>query len=416
MGGIGMIILGILTAIPVNVIGKLYIGEALLGLAAPVMIPLVFGLHGAYGRLAKILMIAMFISWAGYIGSDLYRGTPLFDYVRGWSRWVALIVLYVNMAYFGSKNIRYVLFFLLGWGIGSSLYPLAMGGAMGLKWWWKFHAGFGVCFAFALFGGRFGALPAAIAMLAAGALSVALDLRSTMLICVMTAIIALLSGRRGKSGNRGRFKLTTTRILLAILTVVICAGASMFILQKVGERLGYSERFRGSNIKRLTNVEIAYNILKESPLIGYGSWARDPEIARIRDKIVEKRLGYRAMRSEAQEDLVIVHSQILQSWVEGGLLGLVFFAVFGWQLADKGIRLLMQLRYDPVVPAIAFLIMNAAWHYLGSPFGGGSRVVIACTCAAVCHLAVRAQEAPALAFARIPPLSVRRSMVRPMGG
>lgn len=399
MGGLASMTIGFLAAIPIHYIGRIYIGETLLGLAAPVMIPLVFSLPGAFGRTTRILLIAMFVSWIGYICSDIYRGTPTFDYIRGWFRWLSLISLFVTLAYLGSKNIRYVLLFMLGWCCGSALYPLLVGGGLGVVQWWKFYAGFSACFAGAFFAGRLGPTIAASTMVSLAAVSIVLDSRAIMLMCVVTAAAALVGGYRSKSGKPMRQALTRTRVIFAVITLGLCALASFFIVQKAGEMFGYAERFRGSNIKRWANVEIAYNILKDSPFIGYGSWARDPEIARIRDKIVEKRLGSHAYRSEAQEDLVIVHSQVLQSWVEGGLLGLTFFIAFGWQLADKGLRLAVQVPYEPALPAMAFLVASSGWHYLGSPFSGTMRVLIACTCVVACHVARRVHEAPAAALA-----------------
>ena len=417
LGGMAMVFIGLLAATPVNFVGRVYIGESLLGLAAPATIPLVLSLPGNYGRLAKMFLIAMVISWLGYIGSDLYRGTPTNDYLRGWFRWVALLSSYSTLVWLGAKNVRLVVFFTLGWCLGSALYPIAAGGGMGVYAWWKFYAGFPACVIAAYFLGKMGPWIAGPAMLVMGGLSIVLDSRAIMMTCFVVSGLTLLAGRRAaisvRRGTREDQNLSKSKTVVALITLVICGAASMFVVQKIGERFGYAERFERSNVKRWTNIEIAYSILKESPIIGYGSWARDPEVARIRDKVLESQLKSHIYRSESQDELVIVHSQLLQSWVEGGLIGLVFFVVYGWNLAEKGLKLAAVCRYEPLTPLIIFILVTAAWHFFASPFSGPVRVVIIVACVLMCYLAEESLPQGALDRQplRMPPW--RRSLARP---
>lgn len=408
MGGIGMLILGVLTAIPVSFVGRLYIGEVLLGLVGPVAIPLVVTMPGRYGKLARTLLIAMIISWIGYIGSDLYRGTPGFDYLRGWFRWVALISSYATLAWLGSKNVRYAVFFLIGWCLGTAFYPLFLAN-LPIRVWWKFYAGFPTILILAYFAGKFGPTIAAATMGAVGALSILLDSRSMMMTCLVTAGLSLIAGRRKPDARRSERRLSKSSVVVAVLAIGVCGAASLFIVEQIGIRYGYADRFERSNVRRWTNVEIAYEILKQSPLIGYGSWARDPEVARIRDKIVAKQVG-KVTRSEAQDDLIIVHSQILQAWVEGGLIGLAFFVIYGWHLAEKGMRLAAVLPYEPLTPLIIFVLITAAWHFFASPFSGTSRVIISVACVLMCYLETGGTTARVAAPALAPAAPWRRSM------
>lgn len=379
LGGLAMLGVGILTAIPVSFVGRVFIGEVLLGLVSPFAIPLVLTLPGPYGRVARMLLAAMVISWAGYVASDMYRATPSLDYLRGWSRWAALIAAYSTLAWLGSKSIRYVVYFLLGWSVGSIVYPLVTGGFSVVDWW-KFHAGVPACIIAAYFAGKAGKWIASAAMVGMGGVSVVLNTRSLMLAAVLAGGVSLIAGRTGRAKKLNVKRFSKQRIVLAIATLSLCAVAAVSIVNRVGETYGYKERFERSNVRRMVNAEVAYKIIKASPVIGYGSWARDPSVARIRDEIIKQRGESNVVRGQGQEDLVIVHSQVLQAWVEGGLLGLTFFVIYGWHLASKLLALTAYVKYNPLTPIMGFVLIMASWHFFASPFSGAVRVLICTSC------------------------------------
>ena len=89
-GGIAACLLGVASGIPVQAVGRLYVGELILMVIAPVVALLLLGISNQYGKTARMILFAMIVSWIGYVISDLIRDTPSNDYLPaglGGSRW-----------------------------------------------------------------------------------------------------------------------------------------------------------------------------------------------------------------------------------------------------------------------------------------------------------------------------------------
>jgi O-antigen ligase len=71
------------------------------------------------------------------------------------------------------------------------------------------------------------------------------------------------------------------------------------------------------------------------------------------------------------------HSQILQAWVEGGILGVSFFLVFGFQLLKTLPAQLLSRRTDLLTPTLLFYQLYALWSLFMSPFAATTRLLIA---------------------------------------
>ena len=105
----------------------------------------------------------------------------------------------------------------------------------------------------------------------------------------------------------------------------------------------------------------------DSPLLGHGSWARDPIYAAI---LAEKRaeLGYKELDGGAgpRDDLIPSHSYIFGAWVEAGIAGAVFWLfVLGFT-----IRTLLKVSgSEPLLALFAFVGFTQLWDILFSPLG-----------------------------------------------
>lgn len=394
--GLAAIALGIASGIPIQGLGKLFLGELVLMAISPVVVLLLFGLSDRYGRMARTLLIAMIVSWLGYLISDMIRDTPSNDYLRGWSRWIAMGASFATLAWIGSKNIMLLAAFLIGLSIGSCIAPFLSFGGVGIIQYWKFYAGIPICILALVIVSPFRSWVSIAALMGLAVVSVALDTRSVALLCMITAGVTWLSARRSAKNRLPLAPVSKASMLVAAIVVFAVMVVSIYSIQRLGERYGYTERFQKSNSTRLISATVTWSAIKKSPMIGYGSWPRDSELARERDRMVAKAKGVPTFRMASQDDLIIAHSQILQGWLEGGLLGLTFFLVLGWNLAKQ---LLWQTFKSPKLPltsVIVFVQLHCAWHLVFSPFSGAQRVYISAACVFICYVAEQSTQLESL--------------------
>jgi O-antigen ligase len=387
-------VIGFLSGIPVRGIGKLYLGELILVAVAPIAAALLFGIKGKYGQTARFLFIMMLISLFGYVGSDFYRGTASHDYLRGWSRWIFTASSFASLAWLGSRNILYFLIFTIGWSAGMCVSPYLIGAAVSFKYVWKFYAAIPCCIMMHFVLRKYPASLTVLATIGFAGLSAALDYRTPALICAVIAGICVLAIRNRRRLAKGK-QASRSAVISALLLIFTFGATSYFAIQYVGEKYGYAERFKNSNARRMANIQIAYEAISRSPLLGYGSWPRDPEFARMRDRLAEKKIGGNVVRGDIQKDLIITHSQVLQSWVEGGVLGLSFFAIFGLFMARAVLWQAYEGPYFEYTGIMVTIILFNCWHFFFSPFSAESRIFAPIACVCVSYLLQMKQDARA---------------------
>ena len=390
--GMAMVALGIASGIPIQGLGKLFVGEVALVAIAPVIVLLLFGLSNEFGRMARIILITMIISWLGYVLSDFLRDTPSSDYLRGWARWISMGASFATLAWIGSKRIAYLAAFLVGLSIGSCVAPFITFGFVGVIPFWKFYGGVPICILALVVASAFRPMVSVLTLVGLAGISIALDTRSVALLCMLAAGVTWLAARRTAKNRLPLGPISKSSIIAASIGVALLALFSVFAIQQLGERYGYAERFRKSDSTRLISATVTWSAIKRSPLVGYGSWPRDAELARLRDRLVSKAKGVPAYRMASQDNLIIAHSQILQGWLEGGILGITFFVVFGWQLAKQLIWQTLRGPLLPLTTVIVFLQLHSAWHLVFSPFSGAQRVYIPAACVFICYLAQRSLQ------------------------
>ena len=71
------------------------------------------------------------------------------------------------------------------------------------------------------------------------------------------------------------------------------------------------------------------------------------------------------------------HNQILNAWVEGGVLAAAFFFYLFVRTVREGYWIAFRRQPDLLSPILAFYIWNTAWGALMSPFSAGHLVNIA---------------------------------------
>jgi hypothetical protein len=118
-----------------------------------------------------------------------------------------------------------------------------------------------------------------------------------------------------------------------------------------------------------SDVIAAAAAIIDSPVVGHGSWARDPKYAALE---ADRRaaMGYRYTGSLKDQDLIPSHSHLLGAWVEAGVMGAVFWA---WILGLTVKSLARASGTEPLFPFIVFVAFLLIWNVFFSPYGAEMR-------------------------------------------
>ncbi len=153
-----------------------------------------------------------------------------------------------------------------------------------------------------------------------------------------------------------------------------------------------AKRRSASNMARLIQIEIVFAAaIYRSPIIGYGSWAPNSDVAR---EILAVGRGAGLVEGSRHDDpsKIGAHSQILQAWYEGGNQGSVLFINFINQL-DKGVKHMAMHAPWTMFNALFYVaLIWSLWAAAFSPFGGEERRGIGLAVAALCVCETKRQE------------------------
>ena len=162
-------------------------------------------------------------------------------------------------------------------------------------------------------------------------------------------------------------------------------AAAIAVLWVYGYTTGGDEEHTArSNVERAAMMTAAVEAIKESPLIGHGSWFSNTDVyanfTLIRQEAArEANVGGFPQEYE-DEGTTAIHSQILVAIAEGGLFGGAFFCVFGTSLLLCLAKLVFCAPWHKLTPLCTLLLLSALWNLFFSPFSGAQRVYIAMAC------------------------------------
>jgi len=307
---------------------------------------------------------AGFVTSCGYLVADLAAASEPWQYLKGWGRVALLIVdsaaLMVLVAH-GRQNLWWL---ALGVGLGG-VASLTIDSVPITQW--KLGYGEYVAILMVTLAPLLPAFLPGLLILAFGVGCVLIDYRSLGAVCLLIA--AILLWRSGaKSGKPFHIQL---RFMVAALLALTAVTGLLVLTQEQ-----YSERRQESNIGRYVGIVVAWQAIKESPLIGYGSWAADEKFARMLRNEAAVSGGKLALPLDLGRSL-LPHSQFLQAWIEGGLFGLVFFVFYAWYMVRVLLWIVWLESFDPLAPLFLFLLVGGLWNLLASPFLGVMRIYIA---------------------------------------
>jgi len=362
-------LVGALSAFTVPIVGLLPVGELVLMLVFPWVIFQLVSRRGWPTRMQqlswyKLMLVFVGVMLAGYVISDLYRGTSNENLARGWARVGFLGIDLVAIAYLIDGSWTRLRIFIFALYFANSLNGMLTNPIDDR--WWEFGVGPSVT-ALVLFlcAGRAVYIQVGVA-LALGGLGMSLGARSLGGICLLTAVLFSL--------NRARGVLRPVALIGAACALAALLFAANAVILTNLEKTN-------SNVERRSMIETAGEAFLDSPFIGQGSWFTATNmISRLeehRAKLDPTFHGY----SEDEARQISIHSQILVALAEAGILGGSFFIFYG-ALILKTIRTLTRHS----VPRRAFtlyFVINGLWNLCMSPFSGIARteiVLAICAC------------------------------------
>jgi hypothetical protein len=379
--GLAAFICGLCIDVRLEVVGEVYLVEPLLCmLALQRVLSRGAGSHFVPSAFTSFL-VAGLLTFCGYLLADLVAANEPWQYLKGWGRVALLIVDCAALMIVAAQGRKVLWWLVLGIGIGGIASLLLQG--VPLTQWKLGYAEY-----VALLVVTLSALAPPLVSIPLiggfGAFCIAVDYRSLGAACVLVAG-AMVWQAMGRRQSRAAW----LRGLGPIALFVIVGAALLFLLGATKE--DYRDRREASTVGRYVVVMVALRAISESPLVGYGSWAiADQNYTRmIRDE-VQHRVESSSTRQYAEDNLVrslMPHSQLIQVWLEGGILGLSFFLLYGARIARALQWFTMRHPLDAVAPLYVFFLVEGAWNLVASPFLGSHRVHIAIT-VAICMLAI----------------------------
>ena len=372
-------VLPLLSYFRVNLVGEVSLTEGVL---------IIYGLLNirkfvrmwADKRVKWVVLLAL--AWLVMaIVSDFYRQTPKEDFLRGWARIIVLIWSIFSIGNLVWDDRNKIVAFAMGQFCSIGLYYLVYGSDLPL---YKFIVGFSVSGAAFCLAARLEAANTAIARLipfGAGALAFFNNARSLAGITLIAAFYPYIY-----YSNKIRTKLFTPAVVIPMVVLLI-GGLGLLQFYKFGASSGllgeealqkYSEQVSATTgdfsiIDGRGEIFFSWPKIRESPIIGWGSWARDLQFVMDR----QAQLGLKDTGGDRViPDLIPAHSHFFGAWLEAGIVGGLF-----WLLV---LALIIQVFLSNAMAfmgkfrAFGVFMMNLFfWDILFSPFGGERRVDVA---------------------------------------
>jgi hypothetical protein len=378
---------GISSTFGIDLLGQLYWAELLLPLLAVGVVLANPPRELFANRPFRILMAGVALMFVGYVLSDIAADTPREMYLRGWARVAALGSSAFSLCVLCHRDKRSLWWFCIGMGVGGIAANVLAG--MPLSQW---KLGYGEPIAY-LVAGSAALLPmwmASMAILLLGGLTILFDYRSLGVQLMLVAVAAFLRSR-----NVGLNQLMKNIPLLVLGFGVVAAGALYLLNVSQDENLARREV---SNISRIAALRIGTQAIIDSPVIGYGSWGQGTR--KYADMLYDETLGDllsigdgTVVGDPRRGSHFSAHSQIIQAWMEGGMLAAAFFLAYMALLAKGFHRLLLNRTADYLTPLLLLIFGTNLWASLMSPFLGNQRISIALSVAAVVMLSIEQRTA-----------------------
>ena len=345
-----------------------------------------------------LLGIGWFIS---QVITDLIRDTPPVDFLRGWSKIGLTLTHFTTIYLLTYRSRRRFLLFGFGFIAGQLLTLRINPGVFFAASPWKFgYCGPVTLVVFLLTSTlpyfRRRKMLVLLAAVAIALINLFMGARGVALISLLAGIYAFSLRRAGAVRLRGSRLLFTLGVVLlsgwifmSFYSYLAQSGELGATAQSQYETQGSGEG--GVLLGGRSEILSSAMAIFDSPIIGHGSWARDPKYKFILEER-RRELGY-ARVGVMSDDLIPTHSHIFGAWVEAGVMG----AVFWFYIFCIVLRIMMKAPgSEPILPICIFVSIAMLWNILFSPYGADMRVVFAYFAAGILLLDQLRRDQPGL--------------------
>jgi hypothetical protein len=404
VGDILALLIGLASCYTVTLVGGIPLCEFILLPCLPLFLIVNSGRLRLRKRMLGMILCLLMLWLLGQVVTDLYRSTPRMDWLRGQTNIVVFALDLIGFSILLKGNQRRQMIFLFGLAIGSGLsgklQPTLQGEGMALKFAYSLAGLYFALWASSLFYRRGQHLIAGLFVLGDLVFSVVFNFRSIVLqvfvaACLVFPIIPEWIGRvriLPPAGTRARvftiiaIALISGSVTGKVMTALAASGALGHEAQAKNQNQTQtgSESGLGILLGGRPEILVSSQAVWDSPILGHGSWAKDPKYRRMLLDI-ESEYGVKVVNEEQNTDYLIpAHSHLMGSWVDAGILGAVFW-IYIFVLACKAlIRAVMS--QVPVKPAYVTLVVIFLWDILFSPFGGLRRVTVSFILVIICDI------------------------------
>ncbi len=385
LGDATVFFLGLAGAYSVNVVGSLPGDELLLLPILPIL--LLTNGKRAFQR-QYLVFYVLALGWLlGTFIADVYNGTPLGNRLKGIARVLFLIFDFMALAILINGKARRLVIFALSIVAVMFSYVLEFKGEFLLEW------KFGLCtivvilslLASSHYYTKRKYWPCVAISLFLAFLNLKYAFRSQMAIILVSAAFSLPFFSIDRSvGDVRSFRWQNLVKLIALC--VLAGGVSYLANQaiKFASSLGFFEeelaqKFQAQSAGKLgvlfggrPETLVAMQAIRDSPIIGHGSFPVDPKYLELKQKI-QYEYGY--SDTDEPEDVypaIPTHSHLTMAWVESGFLGGLLW-IYILVLTIQGI-LQIALTRPGLAPLYSYLLVNFVWDNLYSPLGSVNRL------------------------------------------
>jgi energy-converting hydrogenase Eha subunit A len=370
----------------VSVVGMLPGNEILL---LPLLVGFLF-MHGARAfRREYLWFYVLALAWLfGTIAGDVYLGTPRAQSLKGIARVVFFVVDFIGLAIMTNKSSRRMVIFLLSIFVQMILIMRYFRGDFLIQW--KFGGSSIVTITALLFACRWYSQKRYglyfLVVLGIASLNLIFAFRSQIVTDFLSLILVLpiLSQTRPRTQRGFSFD-----DFLKFSTLVVLSGAAVFLSNRAiifAANLGLFDESNTAKFQMQANGKfgvlvggrpetlVAIQAIRDSPIIGHGSFAVDPKYLELMQRL-QYDLGYSDTDTPQDPDepaAIPTHSHLTSAWVESGIFGGIFW-IYALLLTLRGLMKVSVTR-PPLAPLYSYLLLNFIWNILYSPFGSVNRM------------------------------------------
>lgn len=328
------------------------------------------------------------LAWLfGTIAGDLYLGTPAARSMKGIARVVFFILDFATLTVLINKSGRRMIIFLLSIFVQMALIIRYFRGDFLTQW--KFGASSIVTITALLiscyFYSRRRYWVYFFVVLGLAVLNLVFAFRSQIATDVVSAALILPIFSQTKDlGQRGA---PINNFYKIALLLALAAGGALLADRaiKFGADTGLfdesvSQKFQtqangkfGVLVGGRPETLVAIQAIRDSPIIGHGSFAVDPRYSELMQEL-QYEYGYSDtdLPNDSEEPAIPTHSHLTMAWVESGIFGGIFW-IFVLGLTFRGV-IKVSLTRPALAPIYSYLLLNFVWNVCYSPFGSVNRM------------------------------------------